>query len=537
MTNDSHLFPPRPQWEAKGYRPDEYSRWLLGNWRPIDELWAELGVDSSRPEPAEIELEDWLFDTTAGPERREAEARFVHGHLLKPGDIARTAWQARCAQPPYDALPFARANIPPGIVLSREGDAWIREESVQDITQPFYEGRMIGQFDFSQKGWVSGKGRGAVWRDIPWKGKKVEPQYLMPLADYKSSAKSIGGPSIAYMRVSSSTNSRSTIATYLRDLPTGDSVFHFVPSDDEVRTSIILSAVFSSFAFDAVIRRRLGGLNMSEFVMVEASLPGRNPFMMQIITELMMDIGLVGPLFSRERLQLGQGSHTISQSLTPRRRLERVCVLDSLVALWMGLEIGDLRFLLADCSTPSPLIPKLKANPKGFWRIDKNKNPELRQTVLTLIAFHDLQDKIESVGGNQEEGITAFLAQNHSEGWMLPETLRLADYRLGHDERAKQPQPVAICLGPRFYDWQLAQSPEESWRECYIHARNLLGEHGYGQLLAKLGGEGLLEEPLPHRYGPPETLPTAQPLLKVAEPTAGYRSDMPSQDGQSELFE
>ena len=45
MTNDSRLFPPRPQWEAKGYRPDEYSRWLLGDWRPIEELWEELGVD------------------------------------------------------------------------------------------------------------------------------------------------------------------------------------------------------------------------------------------------------------------------------------------------------------------------------------------------------------------------------------------------------------------------------------------------------------------------------------------------------------
>jgi hypothetical protein len=37
-----------------------------------------------------VELEDWLFDTSAGPDRRTAEARFVHGHLLKPGDVART---------------------------------------------------------------------------------------------------------------------------------------------------------------------------------------------------------------------------------------------------------------------------------------------------------------------------------------------------------------------------------------------------------------------------------------------------------------
>lgn len=160
MTSDSKLFPPRPVWEAKGYRPDEYSRWLLGDWRPIEELWAELGIDF-RPDPSgpganpnlivnpnsvvpvEVELEDWLFDTTAGPERRMAEARFVHGHLLKPGDVARTDWRLRCAQWPYDSLPVPRADIPAGIILSREAVAWIREEHVEDIALPLYQGVMM----------------------------------------------------------------------------------------------------------------------------------------------------------------------------------------------------------------------------------------------------------------------------------------------------------------------------------------------------------------------------------------------------------
>ena len=123
MTSDSKLFPPRPKWEEKGYRPDEYSRWLKGDWRPIEELWAELGVDPDRPEPAEVELEDWLFDGSAGPERREAEARFVHGHLLKPGDVARTDWALRCAQPPYDRLAGAAGGDSGGVdpVAGRDG--------------------------------------------------------------------------------------------------------------------------------------------------------------------------------------------------------------------------------------------------------------------------------------------------------------------------------------------------------------------------------------------------------------------------------
>jgi hypothetical protein len=65
------------------------------------------------------------------------------------------------------------------------------------------------------------------------------------------------------------------------------------------------------------------------------------------------------------------------------------------------------------------------------------------------------------------------LSQNDGQGWQLPETLRLADYGLGHDDRAKEHQPVATALGPRFYDWQLEQSVSESWEECERHAEIL----------------------------------------------------------------
>ena len=77
-----------------------------------------------------------------------------------------------------------------------------------------------------------------------------------------------------------------------------------------------------------------------------------------------------------------------------------------------------------------------------------------------LIAFHDLL----------ENGIDAFMSRNDGEGWMIPETLRLADYGLGHDDRAKEHQPVARRLGPRFYDWQLNEDVERSWQECAAHA-------------------------------------------------------------------
>ncbi len=44
-------------------------------------------------------------------------------------------------------------------------------------------------------------------------------------------------------------------------------------------------------------------------------------------------------------------------------------------------------------------------------------------------------------------------------------------------------------MGPRFLDWQLFQSVEESWAECEMHARNILGPEGFARLMAEPRGE------------------------------------------------
>ncbi len=477
MTGDSKLFPPRPQWEAKGYRPDEYSRWLLGDWRPIDELWEEIDVDPSRPEPVAIELEDWLFDTTAGPERRRLQARFVHGRWLKPGDVAPTNGRSRCAQPPYDELPIPRAAIPRGIVLSRDGDAWMREEQIQDIALPLYEGRMIGQCDSSQKGWVSGKGRSAVWRDIAWDLKQIEPQYLMARSDYVRGSATERGLKFAFMDVTSSTNARTVIASPVADSPCGNKAPLLLPSSRNVLRTIELSTIANTIAFDWIARQHLSGITLNWYIVESLPLPAAGACNQKLLA-LMSQLLLSDIWFAGERLQMPRGARrSYGNACSPQERLRIATMADAVVAAAFGFSGSDLRHALAECDAPLDNPDGIR--PKGFWRVDKDRAPELRQTVLALVAFHDLQEKIDAAGGNRERGTEDFLAQNNGEGWMLPETLRLADYGLGHDQRAREPQPVASRLGPRFYDWQLVQSADESWRECHLHARNLLGEHRY----------------------------------------------------------
>ena len=168
--------------------------------------------------------------------------------------------------------------------------------------------------------------------------------------------------------------------------------------------------------------------------------------------------------------------------------------MDAIIAIIMGFTNSDMWHIFNECDHPMGHIDGKQS--KGFWRIGKSRDPELRPTVLTLIAFHDLESKIQAARGDREKGIEAFLAQNHGEGWMLPETLCLADYGLGHDERAQHPQLVSNRLGPRFYDWQLVQRADESWRECHLHACNLLGAREYSRLSAA-SGDGLSQDPLP----------------------------------------
>ena len=285
-----------------------------------------------------------------------------------------------------------------------------------------------------------------------------------------------------FMDVTSATNTRTVISTCVPFTPCGNKVPIL-----QSGLGLILPGVMSSFAVDFEARRRITGLTLNYFILSEIGLPiGANDALS--LRCLLLRIMACDDLFASTWLLRGFGSVQealrVLWGLTVHERMRLKCVVDALCFALFGFESRDVDFVLA--GTEKRGINSVSNDPKGFWRVDKDKNPELRHTVLTLVAFHDLEDKIRECGGDQEKGIEGFLNQNNREGWMLPETLRLADYGLGHDERAKEHQPVASRLGPRFYDWQLAQSSEESWRECHIHARNLLGERGYLELLGEV---------------------------------------------------
>ena len=75
---------------------------------------------------------------------------------------------------------------------------------------------------------------------------------------------------------------------------------------------------------------------------------------------------------------------------------------------------------------------------------------------------------------------------------------------------------LRVFVRPRYYDWQLEQTPEASWRGC--HARNLLGPTGYQALL----------ENSPAKPDHPRTSPRRSPIPpKARRPPAIYRGETP----------
>lgn len=176
-------------------------------------------------------------------------------------------------------------------------------------------------------------------------------------------------------------------------------------------------------------------------------------------------------------------------AITSHERLRIRCLLDAIVAEFYGLSYTDFAWILRDCGYPKENIRDLSKtfDPKGFWRVDKDKDPELRHTVLALKAFADLK----------AIDLDAFGQLNDGEGWMIPETITYKvnpDGTIAFDTPDGKTVPVRERLGPRFLEWQLAGTPEDSWRECEMHARNILGEEGFAKLKEEISSRNMYQQ-------------------------------------------
>ena len=266
-------------------------------------------------------------------------------------------------------------RIPVGVIFSREADAWIREDRIEEVAVPLYEGRMINFFDWSEKSWIRGSGRRAEWRPVPWGAKHIQPQYLMKRTDALRESGS-GGAKLGFLSIGSGTNARSFYCTALPPFPCGNSVGTLSVKSD-VSSLVDLQRQLSSFYFDYIIRMRLTGLNLNYFVVEEN--PVRRTTANGKILAITSSLTFPSPLFSAERIRIQESipcSPPVGRqrgALTEHERIRRRAVLDAVTLAAAGFNESDVMHMMSDCDLSLSDRDARMMNPKGFWRLEKEK--------------------------------------------------------------------------------------------------------------------------------------------------------------------
>ena len=317
---------------------------------------------------------------------------------------------------------------------------------------PLYQGTMVNQFDFLYKTWRSGIGQVSQWDELPWDNKKFETQFLVNEEDAIKRLSIDKNIKILFRDITKDTNTRTMLAAITPYYPSGNTLTKFEMLTSSVEDKLIMCQNINSFVFDYILRFRCNGIHLNAFILKESPLI-KIKKMNEYKNKLAIynaSLQLCSEVFAKEWLEIIKNKPEIKTNnwhslwaLTDHERLRLRCILDAVVAEMYGLDYDDLAWILKDDPT----------DPKGFWRVDKDKPVNMRHTTLTLVAFKRLK----------EIGIEAFL----KEDWQLPEE-------------------VAKAMGPRFLDWQLEKSVEESWKECEEHARAFLGDEEYEEFIKNL---------------------------------------------------
>ena len=349
-------------------------------------------------------------------------------------------------------------------IRSRDGRSAIAVSAITGLAVPLLQGAQIHQHTSAARAWRCGTGLRATWDPVDPSALHFGPQYLI---DHTLARRSLAGAHVrvGYREVARSTDTRTLIAAVLPPFPAGHKVPNLLAG--ALVPALALCAELNSLCTDFAARTRLGASSLTAAFL--AGTPIGAPDLAGQLAPWAARLGLIHPRFAplwqdpALRALLPARPWQALWAVTPHARLRLRCLLDALVAHRRGLSYESFAELVRGCDHPAAALRTAAftrgLDPKGFWRVDRDRDPELRLPVLALFAYRDLCAR----------GPAAFVADD---GWSLPATLRLADLGLGHDARARELQPVAARLGPACPEAQV-DDRARGWDACARHAERL----------------------------------------------------------------
>jgi hypothetical protein len=344
-----------------------------------------------------------------------------------------------------------------GFVLSRFGHL---TNTNSDSAFPLYQGRMTATFDPATQVYVSGSGRSAKWASISNDSKRFFSQFYMLSRDIDATEKAKRGCKIGIPGIARSTDQRTMMVAIIRDFPTGHSL-NTAQTEDKLTESLALVAgVLNSLVYDFVMRCRLGGVNVSEFILAETPYPATLPkAVRQAVVVAVSRLNFIHARFAPDWLRLRLLYPELAKkewkqwwAITEADRLRLRVEIDALCADVYGLDPDDFDWIVRDDPT----------DPKGFWRVDKDLPYRERLTGLAAAAFRALK-----AGKWTAEAVSRLSNDNFFEIIGVPEMTTGPDPLIDKRAGCHRWKPDEFGEDDPRHGW--------TWNDCEADARLLLG--------------------------------------------------------------
>jgi hypothetical protein len=248
MTQDAYLFRTAEQLErnlAQRVEPDPKNRQGGIYYRTPDEAtYSQFGYRVVHVPHYEVKValpQDALPNMSAEEIERELQAEFEEEEEERQERRRRRPWESR--RPRKESL--LREVLTRSFVCS-------------DEYVPLYEGRMVHQFDPAAKAYVTGEGKSQVWRPLDWHEKHLVPHFFVSRKLFAAMLPEQVRFRAGFLGVNSATNER-TLQCSIIPLSTGcgNSVPAITFDVDDVRLSVLWTAIANTFAKDWLIRLRV----------------------------------------------------------------------------------------------------------------------------------------------------------------------------------------------------------------------------------------------------------------------------------------
>ncbi len=272
---------------------------------------------------------------------------------------------------------------------------------------PVFEGRMVNAYDYQAKGYVSGRGRSAVWSNLSFglPSKRIQPQWRILTEEIPDKLRGrIDRYRIGFCDVASPTNSRGLIAALIPPhCICGDKVPTITLGHNPLHALLWLG-VANSLVMDFVVRKKVS-LKMSYTIMDSLPFPRdfeRTPAAMEIARRV-CTLCAVGPEmadFHDQAVDVGILASHDELIEDPESRVECAAEIDVLVARGVyGLTKREMLYIL----DPANIL----GEDCGIETFKALRNREIREfgEFRTQRLILDAWDRMEASGEFKELGL------------------------------------------------------------------------------------------------------------------------------------